>query len=90
MSLPTDTGLRETRSRAACGRAYRERALITSRSWPSSVDQQTDLTASFRHWGFNKAAAAKIKTPYLMITGEHDKNVSPQRVRELFEDLGSE
>ena len=41
-------------------------------------------------WGFNKAAAAKIKTPYLMITGEHDKNVSPQRVRELFEDLGSD
>lgn len=41
-------------------------------------------------WGFNKAAVAKVKTPYLMITGEHDKQVPPQRVRELFEDLGSD
>jgi pimeloyl-ACP methyl ester carboxylesterase len=41
-------------------------------------------------WGFNKAAVAKVKTPYLMITGEHDKQVPPQRVHELFEDLGSD
>jgi pimeloyl-ACP methyl ester carboxylesterase len=40
-------------------------------------------------WGFNKAAVAGVKTPYLMISGEHDKPVPPQRVRELYEDLGS-
>lgn len=41
-------------------------------------------------WGFNKAAVAQVKTPYLMITGEYDKQVPSQRVRELYEDLGSE
>jgi pimeloyl-ACP methyl ester carboxylesterase len=40
-------------------------------------------------WGFNKAAVAEVKTPYLMIAGEHDKQIVPQRVRELYEDLGS-
>jgi esterase/lipase len=41
-------------------------------------------------WGFDKTAVAKVKTPYLMVTGEHDKQVAPQRVRELYDDLGSE
>ena len=41
-------------------------------------------------WGFNKAAVAQVKAPYLMITGEHDKQVPQQRVRELYEDLGSD
>jgi pimeloyl-ACP methyl ester carboxylesterase len=40
-------------------------------------------------WGFNKAAVSSVKTPYLMITGEHDKQVLPQRARDLYEDLGS-
>jgi pimeloyl-ACP methyl ester carboxylesterase len=41
-------------------------------------------------WGFNKAAVSNVRAPYLMITGEHDKQVAPQRVRELYEDLGSD
>lgn len=41
-------------------------------------------------WGFNKAAAAKMTTPYLMVTGAADKQVLPARVFELFEDLGSQ
>jgi pimeloyl-ACP methyl ester carboxylesterase len=41
-------------------------------------------------WGFNKAAVAQVKTPYLMITGEYDKQVPPQRVQDLYEYLGSE
>ncbi len=41
-------------------------------------------------WGFDKAAVANVKAPYLMITGEHDKQVAPQRVRDLYEDLGSD
>jgi esterase/lipase len=30
-----------------------------------------------------------IRTPYLMVAGIHDKQVPPERVRELYEDLGS-
>jgi pimeloyl-ACP methyl ester carboxylesterase len=41
-------------------------------------------------WGFDKTAVAKVKTPYLMVTGEHDKQVAPQRVRDLYDDLGSD
>jgi len=40
-------------------------------------------------WGFNKAVAANITVPYLMISGQHDKQVDPQRVHDLFADLGS-
>jgi pimeloyl-ACP methyl ester carboxylesterase len=40
-------------------------------------------------WGFNQAAVAKIQTPFLMVTGVHDKQVAPQRVRDLYADLGS-
>lgn len=40
-------------------------------------------------WGFNKVTAAGLKTPYLMISGATDGQVSPARVRELYEDLGS-
>jgi pimeloyl-ACP methyl ester carboxylesterase len=40
-------------------------------------------------WGFNQEVVAKVKTPYLMVTGIHDKQVPPERVRELYEDLAS-
>ena len=40
-------------------------------------------------WGFNQAVAAKIQTPFLMISGAHDKQVPPDRVRELYADLGA-
>jgi len=40
-------------------------------------------------WGFNKAVVAKMQTPFLMVTGAHDKQVLPERVRQLFADLGS-
>lgn len=40
-------------------------------------------------WGFNQAVAARIQTPYLMIAGPHDKQVVPERVQQLYEDLGS-
>jgi pimeloyl-ACP methyl ester carboxylesterase len=40
-------------------------------------------------WGFNQAVAAKIQTPFLMVAGAHDKQVAPDRVRELYTDLGS-
>ena len=40
-------------------------------------------------WGFNQASVAKLQVPYLMIAGEHDKQVVPDRVRQLYADLGS-
>jgi esterase/lipase len=30
-----------------------------------------------------------MQTPFLMVTGAHDKQVVPERVRELYADLGS-
>jgi pimeloyl-ACP methyl ester carboxylesterase len=40
-------------------------------------------------WGFNQAVASRMQTPFLMIVGSHDKQVVPERVRELYADLGS-
>jgi len=40
-------------------------------------------------WGWNAAAVGKTQTPTLMIAGQHDKQVSPDRVRELYADLAS-
>lgn len=40
-------------------------------------------------WGFNRAVAAKMTTPYLMVAGAHDKQVPPDRVRDLYADLGA-
>jgi pimeloyl-ACP methyl ester carboxylesterase len=40
-------------------------------------------------YGFNKAAVAHMTTPFAMVTGPHDKQVAPERVRALHEDLGS-
>ncbi len=40
-------------------------------------------------WGFNTETMSAMKTPFLMISGEHDKQVDPARVRELYADLGS-
>lgn len=40
-------------------------------------------------WGFNQAVVSRMQTPFLMVTGAHDKQVEPQRVRDLYADLGS-
>lgn len=40
-------------------------------------------------YGFNQAVVSKMTTPYLMVVGEHDKQVVPDRVRQLYADLGS-
>ena len=40
-------------------------------------------------WGFNKTVAGKIEVPFLMISGAYDKQVAPQRVRDLFADLAA-
>lgn len=40
-------------------------------------------------YGFNKAVVSKMTTPFLMVSGAHDKQVDPSRVRQLYADLGS-
>jgi pimeloyl-ACP methyl ester carboxylesterase len=40
-------------------------------------------------WGWNAAMAMKTQTPTMMVAGAHDKQVSPDRVRELFADLAT-
>jgi len=40
-------------------------------------------------WGWNAEVAARMQVPTLMVTGAHDKQVLPERVRELHADLGS-
>jgi pimeloyl-ACP methyl ester carboxylesterase len=53
--------------------------------WGSGVRRAPSVPT----WGFNKEAVSTIRTPYLMVAGIHDKQVPPERVRELYEDLGS-
>ena len=55
-------------------------------TWGTGVRRAPQVTV----WGFNEAAAGKMKTPTLMISGEHDKQVPPERVREFYGDLGAE
>ena len=40
-------------------------------------------------WGFNQTIVTKMQTPFLMVAGVHDKQVLPERVRELYADLGA-
>lgn len=40
-------------------------------------------------WGWNRAAVSAARTPTLLVAGVHDRQVPPERVRELYEDLGA-
>src|SRR5262245_41206212 len=40
-------------------------------------------------WGWNQGVVAKMQTPTLMVAGQHDKQVQPDRVREFFTDRAS-
>jgi len=40
-------------------------------------------------WGWTPAAVGKTMVPTLLVAGAHDKQVNPERVREVFSDLGS-
>lgn len=55
-------------------------------TWGSGVRRAPNVTA----WGWNQAAAAQIAVPTLLVSGVHDKQVAPERVRELYADLGAQ
>jgi pimeloyl-ACP methyl ester carboxylesterase len=54
-------------------------------TWGPGVRRAPTVTS----WGFNQAMVSAMRTPTLMITGEHDKQVVSARVRDLYADLGA-
>jgi pimeloyl-ACP methyl ester carboxylesterase len=54
-------------------------------TWGTGVRRAPQVTS----WGWNPAVVTKVKTPVLAVAGAHDKQVQPDRVRELIADLGS-
>ncbi len=53
--------------------------------WGSGVRRAPSTTT----WGFNETMVAGMKTPTLIIAGALDKQVTPDRVRTMYDDLGS-
>lgn len=54
-------------------------------TWASGVRRAPSVPT----WGWTPAAVAKTMVPTLLVSGAHDKQVAPDRVRELFSDLGA-
>ena len=54
-------------------------------TWGAGVRRAPQTTT----WGWNAAVVTKMQTPTLMVAGIHDKQVVPERVRELYEDLAA-
>jgi pimeloyl-ACP methyl ester carboxylesterase len=54
-------------------------------TWAGGVRRAPQVTS----WGWNNAVASKLTVPTLAVAGAHDKQVQPDRVRDLVADLGS-
>ena len=54
-------------------------------TWGTGVRRAPQETS----WGWTTAVAAKMQLPVLMVSGAYDKQVNPDRVRELYADLGT-
>ena len=54
-------------------------------TWGGGVRRAPQVTL----WGWTTAVVAKTQIPTLMVAGAHDKQVNPDRVRELYADLGA-
>jgi pimeloyl-ACP methyl ester carboxylesterase len=54
-------------------------------TWGAGVRRAPQVTS----WGWNAAMVGKTQIPTLMVAGVHDKQVPPDRVRDLFADLGA-
>jgi pimeloyl-ACP methyl ester carboxylesterase len=54
-------------------------------TWGTGVRRAPATTT----WGWNPAVVGKLQTPTLVIAGIYDKQVPPERVRELYSDLGA-
>jgi len=54
-------------------------------TWGTGVRRAPQVTS----WGWNQAVVAKTMIPTLMVVGIHDKQVNPDRVKEMYADLGA-
>ncbi len=54
-------------------------------TWGTGVRRAPQTTT----WGWNAAMTSKMQTPTLMFAGVHDKQVLPERVKLLYDDLGA-
>jgi pimeloyl-ACP methyl ester carboxylesterase len=54
-------------------------------TWGTGVRRAPQVTS----WGWTKAVVAGTKIPTLMVSGEHDRQVPQERVKEMYEDIGS-
>jgi len=54
-------------------------------TWGTGVRRAPNTT----NWGWSTEVVAKMQTPTLMVSGIHDKQVSPNSVRDLYADLGT-
>ena len=54
-------------------------------TWGPGVRRAPTVTS----WGWTPAVVGKTQTPTLMVGAVHDKQVNPERVRELFADHGA-
>jgi pimeloyl-ACP methyl ester carboxylesterase len=54
-------------------------------TWGPGVRRAPQTTT----WGWNAAVVSKMQTPTMMVAAIHDKQVVPERVRDLYDDLGA-
>jgi len=54
-------------------------------TWGTGVRRAPQVAS----WGWNQSVVTKVQTPVLLIAAANDKQVQPQSVRELLDDLGS-
>jgi pimeloyl-ACP methyl ester carboxylesterase len=54
-------------------------------TWGTGVRRAPQTTT----WGWNQAMVGKTQIPTLMVSGQHDKQVPPDRVRDLYADLAA-
>jgi pimeloyl-ACP methyl ester carboxylesterase len=54
-------------------------------TWGTGVRRAPATTT----WGWNQAMVSKTQTPTLIVAGVHDKQVTPDRVKLLYDDLGA-
>jgi pimeloyl-ACP methyl ester carboxylesterase len=54
-------------------------------TWGPGVRRAPQTTT----WGWNASTVGKTQVPALLVSGAHDKQVQPARVKELYADLGS-
>jgi pimeloyl-ACP methyl ester carboxylesterase len=54
-------------------------------TWGTGVRRAPNTT----NWGWSTEVVGKMRAPTLLVAGIHDKQVLPERVRELYADLGS-